>query len=204
MDTTDWLEIRNVSDADISLNAWQLIIRTGEAPVVITFPADTVIPAGEVLLLVNTVASVPDLTGVSIPSVVSETFILPQQGFSLILRSPGAFGDLVSNYAVGAVERPEVLPPLTAGMVWDRSQSDVPGYLAEAWSRSTSEDGLGTPGYQEDRTASVDLNGDGVVNILDLVLVANQIGQPAANSIADVNGDGVVNILDLVLVASEL
>ena len=49
-----------------------------------------------------------------------------------------------------------------------------------------------------------DMNGDGVVNILDLVLVANQIGQPAAANAADVNGDGVVNILDLVLVASEL
>ena len=49
-----------------------------------------------------------------------------------------------------------------------------------------------------------DMNDDGVVNILDLVLVANQIGQPAAANAADVNGDGVVNILDLVLVASEL
>ena len=204
VDTTDWLEIRNVSDVDISLNTWQLTIRTGEVPVVITFPADTVIPAGEVLLLVNTGASVPDLTGVSIMSVVSEIFVLPQQGFSLILRSPAMFGDLVSNYAVGEVERPEALPPLTAGVVWDRSQLDAPGYLAEAWTASTSADGLGTPGYQAERAASVDLNGDGVVNILDLVLVANQIGQPAVNNIADVNGDSVVNILDLVLVASEL
>ena len=204
VDTTDWLEIRNVSDAAISLNTWQLTIRTGETPVVITFPADTIIPAGEVLLLVNAESSVPDLTGVSITSVVSETFILPQHGFTLILRSPAAFGDLVSNYAVGEVERPEGLPPLTAGMVWDRSQLNVPGYLAEAWTASTSEDGLGTPGYQEDRAASVDLNADGVVNILDLVLVAGQIGQPATDNIADVNADGVVNILDLVLVASEL
>ena len=204
VDTTDWLEIRNVSDAAISLNMWQLTIRTGETPVVITFPADTVIPAGEVLLLVNAESSLPDLTGVSIMSVVSETFALPQHGFSLILRSPGAFGDLVSNYAVGEVERPEALPPLTAGMVWDRSQLNVPGYLAEAWTASTSADGLGTPGYQDDRAASVDLNADGVVNILDLVLVAGQIGQPATDNIADVNADGVVNILDLVLVASEL
>ena len=204
VDTTDWLEIRNVSDAAISLNTWQLTIRTGETPVVITFPADTVIPAGEVLLLVNAESNVPDLTEGSLTSVVSETFILPQHGFSLILRSPAAFGDLVSNYAVGEVERPEALPPLTAGMVWDRSQLNVPGYLAEAWTASTSADGLGTPGYQAERAASVDLNGDGVVNILDLVLVAGQIGQPATDNIADVNADGVVNILDLVLVASEL
>ena len=46
-----------------------------------------------------------------------------------------------------------------------------------------------------------DVNGDGVVNIQDLVLVASSFGQTGQNS-ADVNGDGVVNIQDLVLVAA--
>ena len=46
-----------------------------------------------------------------------------------------------------------------------------------------------------------DVNGDGIVNIQDLVLVAGQFGKTGKNS-ADVNGDGVVNIQDLVLVAS--
>ena len=46
----------------------------------------------------------------------------------------------------------------------------------------------------------VDVNGDGIVNIQDLVLVAGQFGETGKNS-ADVNGDGVVNIQDLVLVA---
>ena len=46
-----------------------------------------------------------------------------------------------------------------------------------------------------------DVNGDGLVNIQDLVLVAGQFGETGKNS-ADVNGDGVVNIQDLVLVAS--
>ena len=45
-----------------------------------------------------------------------------------------------------------------------------------------------------------DVNGDGVVNIQDLVLVSGQLGKTGENS-ADVNGDGVVNILDLVFVA---
>ena len=45
-----------------------------------------------------------------------------------------------------------------------------------------------------------DINRDGIVNILDLVLVAGQFGQSGQNN-ADVNGDGIVNILDLVLVA---
>ncbi len=48
-----------------------------------------------------------------------------------------------------------------------------------------------------------DVNGDGIVNIQDLVLVAGRLGQSGANS-ADVNGDGIVNIQDLVLVAGAL
>ena len=42
-----------------------------------------------------------------------------------------------------------------------------------------------------------DVNGDGVVNILDLVQVSNSFGK----SSPDLNGDGVVNILDLVFVS---
>ena len=56
----------------------------------------------------------------------------------------------------------------------------------------------------EEQLIAGDVNGDGKVNILDLVLVAQQFGKDVpANSPADVTGDGVVNILDLVRVAQE-
>lgn len=44
----------------------------------------------------------------------------------------------------------------------------------------------------------VDLNADGVVNILDLVIASNALGETEP----DLNGDGVVNILDLVIVSN--
>ena len=50
-----------------------------------------------------------------------------------------------------------------------------------------------------------DVNADGTTNILDLVLVAQELGKTASSdSPVDVNGDGTVNILDLVIVAQHL
>ena len=47
-----------------------------------------------------------------------------------------------------------------------------------------------------------DVNRDGVVNILDLIRVARQLGKSVpSDSPVDINGDGVVNIFDLTLVA---
>ena len=48
-----------------------------------------------------------------------------------------------------------------------------------------------------------DVNGDGVVNVQDLVLVGLSFGKTGQDA-ADINGDGVVNIGDLVLVAGAL
>ena len=45
---------------------------------------------------------------------------------------------------------------------------------------------------------TADVNGDGIVNIQDLVIVANALGKAEP----DLNGDGVVNIQDLVIVAN--
>ena len=47
-----------------------------------------------------------------------------------------------------------------------------------------------------------DVNRDGIVSILDLILVAQQLGRRVSpDSAVDVNGDGVVSILDLIRVA---
>ena len=47
-----------------------------------------------------------------------------------------------------------------------------------------------------------DVNGDGIVNILDLTIIARGFGTDSLEG--DVNGDGVVNVFDLVFVAGEL
>ena len=54
----------------------------------------------------------------------------------------------------------------------------------------------------EGRLATGDVNRDGKVSILDLILIAQQLGRRVpADSPVDLNGDGVVSILDLILAA---
>ena len=60
------------------------------------------------------------------------------------------------------------------------------------------------PETPEPPRLAADVNGDGQVNIQDLVWVAGAFGQqvPEEGDPADVNGDGIVNIQDLVAVAA--
>ena len=53
----------------------------------------------------------------------------------------------------------------------------------------------------ESSPITADVNSDGSVNVLDLVVIASELGNAGANLTVDVNGDGVVNILDLIMVA---
>ena len=86
------------------------------------------------------------------------------------------------------IEFPEEVSGVASGVTEKRSHV-LPDLDGEIYLKS--ESGLETP-------PTVDVNGDGTVNILDLVAVANAFGKDAP----DVNGDGTVNVLDLVSVAN--
>ena len=86
------------------------------------------------------------------------------------------------------IEFSEAVSGVARGVEGEHSHT-LPDLDGEIYLKSAS--GLETP-------PTVDVNGDGAVNVLDLVLVANALGEEAP----DLNGDGVVNIQDLVLVAN--
>ena len=188
----DWLELRNITDTDVDLTGWSFILHTVLGQETVTFPEGAIIPAGEVLLLTNTEV---EATGdSSVNAIVDETFDLPQMDFALVLQSAdGSFEDAMGNYFPNR-EKPATAPLLTADTAWYRAKPAVIGYQTEAWIAS----GSGTPGAEQRLLG--DANTDGVVNILDLVLVAAQFGETGDLDV-DLNADGVVNIQDLVIVA---
>ena len=69
------------------------------------------------------------------------------------------------------------------------------------WEATTANGAVTVPLEPTEETVG-DINRDGVVDILDLIIVGARFGQRGQNS-ADLNGDGLVDIVDLVLVASE-
>ena len=103
---------------------------------------------------------------------------------------------------------------LTALQIAQR-RDDINAVLA-AWAAETEPDFVPSPSELQQRRAEIaallrahpriilpaasDINGDGIVNILDLVKIANVFGHPFDGP-EDVNGDGIVNILDLVWVS---
>jgi len=60
-------------------------------------------------------------------------------------------------------------------------------------------------GYVEQRWIPEDINGDGIVNIQDILIAAlafgSRPGDPNWNPIADLDNNGIINILDLVTIA---
>ena len=49
-----------------------------------------------------------------------------------------------------------------------------------------------------DETLQGDLNDDGILNVLDIVLMVNMVLDDGYDGVADMNGDGVINVLDIV------
>ena len=55
--------------------------------------------------------------------------------------------------------------------------------------------------FDDTKARTLDVNGAGNINVLDLIVIASKLGHQGQNLATDVNQDGVVSILDLILVA---
>ena len=86
-------------------------------------------------------------------------------------------------------------PTLTAHRV-----NDIALQVIDVYGNITRQDYTLRVDYSLPAQEPADVNSDGIVNIVDLTLVASNFGKTGQTA-ADVNGDGVVNIVDLTLVA---
>ena len=222
LDTQDWVELRNISNVDVTFDGWALLIASNASSRTLRFPGDLTLPAGEVLLLLNTDPTSPGMP-LATPEndshrylIMDQEFVLPQTDWTLVLQSRNVWEDVAGNYFFQEV-KPSTAPTFTLDKAWYRAKPDKRGYQADAWAESGYHGGLGydddadpatslgTPGYLQDALTSVasngDLNGDGLINMQDMTLVSENMGQTGENA-ADLNGDGIVNVQDLILLAS--
>ena len=89
-----------------------------------------------------------------------------------------------------------------------QAEDGVIKYYIQAMDQSGRLEKLPMAGYYEfyalgsPLSEPGDINLDGIVNILDIVLVVNIVLDSGQNSSADLNFDGIVNILDVILLVN--
>ena len=163
-DRNDWIELKNISNSDISLSEWEISILTREGGTVnsevdiVSFP-DYTLPADGILLITNAdPRTTPLLKGHNIKTpdvkegaqhhyLVSEKLNLPDTPYLLILRSardkngtPEAIEDVAGTYFLDTFS-PEF--PLTEGTAWQRALISKLGYDVDAWKTEGYQAGVG-------------------------------------------------------------
>ena len=155
------------------------------------------------------VLGIPPITGPS-PSLTFNPSTIPDQTFKV-----GTPVSLILPIATGGTA-PYIYiirPNLPAGLQYDNTTRVLSGTPTTATPRNTytytARDAKGVSGtltftitVTEGDADNLDVNGDGQVNVLDLILVAVFYGTRGDGLPADVNADGIVNVDDFAAVAA--
>ena len=186
----DWVELRNLSETDIALGNWQITISTGQARQnnVVQFP-DITLPAGQVLLLINTPHKDTRLAlskHFSYRYLLMPELRLPQNAFMLTLQNrAGAVMDIMGSYFAG--ESAPDTPIFEQDQAYAREESSISGYDATAWTLSGYHAGLGydrnvpketspgTPGYL--KPVSIPQSEIAPVSISEIMYVTGKSGK---------------------------
>ena len=141
-DKNDWIELKNISDEDISLIDWKISIVTYSAPKmvrnssdiseddvdIVPFP-DYTLPAGGILLIVNTGPSETDLIdGQEITDEGSDTDTSPRYLIASDMKLPDVPYMLILRSATDKNGKPEDLEDMTGN--YFRSYAD---YSTQVW-----------------------------------------------------------------------
>jgi len=103
--------------------------------------------------------------------------------------------DMATQFAVLTYE---LSAELSAGDVVDLHFTDV----VCSSTAGTSIPAMGVDGSISSGSMPGDVNGDGSINVQDIILVVNLILDGGFNAAADVNGDGSINVQDIILIVN--
>ena len=147
-------------------------------------------------------ANITDLTGLETATNLTDLWL---SNNSISDISPLSSLTNLTNLGIGSNSISDISPLVENTGLGEGDEVDVRRNPLNPTSINTHIPALQSRGVKvqfDDIVAQpADVNGDGVVNILDLVSVASQFGTQGQNLAADVNRDGIVDILDLVFVA---
>ena len=220
------IELAADASAEVTLTVkGDLLTVPGDYPITVTATSGTDSTMTAEATTTTTIESPPVVAGVAL-EVVGETALstvdaVEGVSYTLKVTNTGNMTDTVSLEASAEVG----IEGSVLGSLSERSIELETGASAEVTLRvkgdlfTTPDDYsitvTATSGTDSTMTAEVtttttiempptpwDVNDDGIVNIQDLVLVANEFGESGEDLKGDLNGDGTVNIQDLVIVAS--
>jgi hypothetical protein len=197
-DPEDWVELYNPSESPINIGAWKLKDENNEH--VFPIPENTIISGGDYLVLCKDAAAFES----QFPEV---TNFIGDLGYGL-----GGGGDMVrlfdsNDTLMDEVEYDDEDPwPEQAdgeGPTLELIYPYLDNSLAENWA---AHEGYGSPGRENANNDCDeelgDINGDGVSDVLDIVLMTGIIfgnDSTACQQYAgDINTDGIIDILDVI------
>jgi len=186
----DWIELYNPTNGLIELSNWEF--KDEDDTHIFIIPENTSLNPGEFVVLCRDesmfVSVFPNVTN------YIGDFGFGLSGGGELLRLYNDIGELVD-----AVEYNDNNPwpqaPDGDGATLELIDAMSDNSLAESWAASS---GYGSPGDINSVSILGDINGDGGVNVVDVVLLVNIILSGDYDSLADINGDGSNNVLDIV------
>ena len=190
----EWFEIYNSGSSNIDINGW-IISDNGSDNHLID---DEIIISSSQYFVFGRNADIASNGGVNVDYEYSG-FTLGNSDDEIVIFSSDGVTEIDRVEYDGGQSWPD---PTGASMTLSNLASD--NNIGSNWQTSDTAYGdgdLGTPG-QSNFGIQGDVNGDGQVNVLDIVLAVNIILADEYNVIADVNQDGELNVLDLVILVN--
>ena len=199
-DPDDWVELYNPTDENINIGNW--VFKDEDNDHNFTIPENTILNSGEYLVLCTDSYSFSAL----FPSVINYIgdFDFGLSAGGELIRLIDADGNLVD-----AVEYDDSDPwPIEAdgaGPTLELLGSFLDNSLAENW---VASEGYGSPGGVNSSSSCGevlgDINGDGAVDVLDVILMVGIIivleddYTVCEQYASDINLDGIIDILDII------